>query len=321
MIVTIPLEKQNAENVEVHDLPHILSRIPNYGERPHPSKAGELAVKNLAKGVRLQRDVWALEFNFKPVRMIEVDVPRPGEKFDRKMIWYMVYFVRYLPQPRQIARPGEKAEGEAPKAEGEAPKAEGDAAQAGEEPKVEEPKAGAGGGDKLPTAVRFLPRFMLFSDQKTKAADGREISKVYLDRVIPVAMDPIRLREDPRRKLLNSVEISEKPIQLSTETEDNAVWGVATWEDIDPKTCWFSVYVQGLTNSYKIEPVVEKDDEGKETKRWQYLRKTLVLRFWRPADDKFERDREIRFGWPGRDTVATSPNQQLTGVEHLWEFK
>ncbi len=317
VIVTIPVEKQNAESVEVHDLPHILDKVGNYGERPNPNKPGELAVKNLAKGVRLPRNVWACEFNFKPMRMIEVDVPRPGEKFDRKMIWYMVYFVRYLP-PKETAKAGDpKAEAEAPKAEGEEPKAKEPKAE-GEAPKAE----GEGGGNaKLPKAVRFLPRFALFSDQKTQDADGREIPKVYLDRVIPVAMDPIRRREDPRRTLLNSVEISEKPIQVSTETEDNAVWGVAMWEDIDPNTCWFSVYVQGLTNSYKIEPMTEKDADGKETKRWQFLRKTLVLRFWRPGDDKFETDREIRYGWPGRDTVSTSPNEQLTGVEHLWEFK
>ena len=108
--------------------------------------------------------------------------------------------------------------------------------------------------------------------------------------------------------MLNSVEIAEKPIQLSTDTVDNAVWGVATWEDIDPKTVWFSVYVQGLTNAYKIETVTEKDAEGKETKRWQYLRKTLVLNFWRPGDAHFETDREIRFGQPDK-------------LEHFWEYK
>src|SRR5207247_1967252 len=81
---------------------------------------------------------------------------------------------------------------------------------------------------KLPAEMKFLPRFVLFSDQKTKTADGRQIPKAYLDRIIPVAMDPIRLREDPRRTMLNSVEISEKPIQLSTDTVDNAVWGLAT---------------------------------------------------------------------------------------------
>ena len=113
--------------------------------------------------------------------MIEVDVPRPGAKFDRKMIWYMPYFVRYVLPPKKD-KEKEKAKEEG----GEAAKAEG-----GEPAKAEaEPAA----DPKLPPAVKFLPRFMLFSDQKTKTADGREVKKVYMDRVIPVAMDPIGLR-------------------------------------------------------------------------------------------------------------------------------
>ena len=30
------------------------------------------------------------------------------------------------------------------------------------------------------------------------------------------------------------------------------VWGVATWQDVDPNNVWFSVYVEGLTNAYKF---------------------------------------------------------------------
>ena len=29
------------------------------------------------------------------------------------------------------------------------------------------------------------------------------------------------------------------------------LWGVATWEDIDPRIVRFSVYVFGLTNAYR----------------------------------------------------------------------
>ena len=41
-----------------------------------------------------RRPVWQLEFAFKPVRMIQVDVPQPSGKMQRKRIWYMVYRVR-----------------------------------------------------------------------------------------------------------------------------------------------------------------------------------------------------------------------------------
>ena len=49
----------------------------------------------------------------------------------------------------------------------------------------------------------------------------------------------------------NSVEISGQPIPLSTATEDNSVWGVATWVDVDPRIDFFSIYINGLTNAYR----------------------------------------------------------------------
>ena len=39
------------------------------------------------------------------------------------------------------------------------------------------------------------------------------------------------------------------------------VWGIVTWEDIDPRTKWFSIYVEGLTNAYRW-----KDAPGKFTR-------------------------------------------------------
>src|SRR5262245_52593446 len=47
-----------------------------------------------AKRVILRRDIWYLEFAFKPLRMIEVDVPQPSGKMQRKQIWYMAYRVK-----------------------------------------------------------------------------------------------------------------------------------------------------------------------------------------------------------------------------------
>jgi hypothetical protein len=238
------------------DLLRLLDKDRNFGERKDPKDPTKLLVRNLAKDVRIQYELWALEFNFKPVRMVQVDVPRPGAKFDRKLIWYMVYNVRNL----------------------------------GQKP------------------VKFVPRILMYTDQKVKLANGEEIPKIYADRLIPVAMAPIRRREDPRRIFLDTVEISKTEIQPSTATEDNSVWGVITWEDIDPNVDYFSIYIQGLTNAYKIETVTEKDDEGKEQEKWTYLRKTLELNFWRPGDEFFENEREIRYGQPNN-------------VEHRWVYK
>ena len=64
-------------------------------------------------------------------------------------------------------------------------------------------------------------------------------------------MDPIRLREDPNRQFLTSVEMCREIAVGET------LWGVATWEDIDPRIVRFSVYVFGLTNAYRW-----KDEPG-----------------------------------------------------------
>jgi hypothetical protein len=140
--------------------------------------------------------------------------------------------------------------------------------------------------------VRFFPLFVL---------DAPEYKKAYLDRLIPVASDAIQQKEDPNRKLLNSVEIGTKPIPVSTEREDRSVWGVATWEDLDPRIDFFSVSVQGLTNAYKwIDPpgaYTAGDPPG--TGR-VLLQRTLVLNFWRPGDEYNESERTIHYGIPGK---------------------
>ena len=46
-----------------------------------------------AKEIPFHRDMWVLKFQFKPMRMIWVDVPQPSGYMQRKPIWYMVYVV------------------------------------------------------------------------------------------------------------------------------------------------------------------------------------------------------------------------------------
>jgi hypothetical protein len=140
--------------------------------------------------------------------------------------------------------------------------------------------------------LRFIPHFVL---------EAPEYKKAYLDRIIPVAIEAIQQKEDPRRRLLNSVEISDKPIPVSTELVDHSVWGVATWEDVDPRVDAFAVYVQGLTNAYRwIDPnEAYKKGDPPGTGRL-LLQKTLVLNFWRPGDEFVEDQRIIRYGAPGK---------------------
>jgi hypothetical protein len=140
--------------------------------------------------------------------------------------------------------------------------------------------------------VRFFPQFVL---------ESQEYNRAYMDRIIPVAIRAIQEKEDPSRPLLDSVEIGSRKIPLSSELVDHSVWGVATWEDVDPRVDFFSVQIQGLTNAYQWvdAPGAFKPGDPPGAGR-TLLEKTLVLNFWRPGDEFVEDQRTIRFGSPGK---------------------
>ena len=207
-----------------------------------------------------RRPVWQLEFAFKPVRMIQVDVPQPSGKMQRKRIWYMVYRVRNTGHHLQpVAQPDEWDHE-------------------------------TYGYDRINHSIRFFPQFLLKS---------REFDKSYMDRVIPAAIRPIREREDPRLVFHNSVEISKLDILVSTPKNDRSVWGLVTWENIDPHIDFFSVYVTGLTNAFRFEDPegAFKSGDPPGTGR-SYSFRTLQLNFWRPGDAVNEHEAEIRYGIP-----------------------
>ena len=87
VIHTIYPDNDPEETFSRHDIVELLEKDPDFGERPGASP-------NLAKDVRYTHDVWGLEFRFKPVRLIEVNVPTPDGRLERKQIWYLLYSVR-----------------------------------------------------------------------------------------------------------------------------------------------------------------------------------------------------------------------------------
>jgi hypothetical protein len=224
-----------------------------------------------AKDIPIRRDVWVLDIKFKPVRMIYVDIPQPSGFMQRKLIWYMVYSVT---NTGKILHP---VEGE------DLPYETTERKQLY---KVE----------MVDKAVRFAPEFLI--EAHVRRPDQSILTKAYPDRVIPVAMGPIQTREDPNRKFLTSVDMTGEIAVGETK------WGVATWEDIDPKTFQFSVYVTGLTNSYRWTDVKEGPEAYKQGdpigKGRKMQRKILKLNFWRAGDQYFEHEEEIRYGVPGK---------------------
>ncbi len=205
-----------------------------------------------------RRDIWCLEFTFRPPRMIWVDEPQASGKMQRKLIWYMIYHVK---NTGKHLRPTKQSDGTF----------------------VVKP---------VDREVRFFPQFVL---------EAEEYKKAYLDRIIPVAIPAIQQKEDPNRKLLNSVEVGSKLIPVSTDLVDKSVWGVATWEDVDPRIDFFSIFVQGLTNAYQWDDPAGAFKTGDPPTTGRVMtEKTLMLNFWRPGDEYVEDQRIIRYGIPGK---------------------
>lgn len=255
----------------------------------------------LSKNVTFRREVWNLEFSFKPLRMIEVDVPQPSGKMQRKRIWYLVYRIDYH---------GNEFKGKA--------KLDPDT-----------------GNETFPTTIqveresrRFLPHFVLRSHEKEKE---------YLDRIIPAAREPILQREFPSSEpgmpaltadqFYNSVEITRVPIPKSEERRQHGVWGFVTWEDIDPRTDYMSIYIKGLTNAFQfLDPDGAFRAGDAPGKGREFRFKTLQLNFWRPGDTQLEHENEIRYGMPVGKTEEEKMRLNaffgvVDRVDHRWIYR
>ena len=261
-----------------------------------------------AKEVTLRRTIWNLEFSFKPMRMLYVDVPQPSNRMQRQLVWYMVYRVRNL---GKHITPVEDRE--------EVKLASGETLTVHVNYKRGETNEVEFLGRKT-TDLRFFPHFVLAST---------EYNKGYLDRVIPAALEPIKAREFPGReqKIYDSLTISEVPIKISDEKNDNSVWGVVTWTDVDPRIDYFVVYVQGLTNAYRFEDPAGAYKSGDPPGTGRKLtKKTLQLNFWRPGDTIDPNEEEIRYGC--RTDGDAAEQAKILGyyriskpLDHLWIYR
>jgi len=233
----------------------------------------------MARQVTLRREVYCLEFSFKPLRMIYLDVPQPNGRMARKLVWYMVYRVRYR------------------------------------------------GGDLRP-AADMVGSSPVYKRVEAVSYDSRRAfpmlvledhiaDKKYLDRVLPTAKQRIAIREQITAPLYDSLEITAVDIPRSSDEDAPGVWGVATWEDIDPNTDFFSVFVYGLTNAFQQEG--EGDDAP-------YKKKALRLNFYRPGDTINQLDDHVRFGVPAFQDPAEQDYvlKQFgieTRIDYEWVFR
>jgi hypothetical protein len=312
VLTTIP---PAPEAQELFTGPVALSEVPvalgglDYEPKLEPKSATAI---ERSKDVILRRPVWNLEFSFKPMRMIQVDIPQGTGRMQRKMVYYLVYRVRNL--GNHYKPKGSDAEITSLVTGAVPPPQE-------LYEKFKDVTSEVEVFGKPTTALRFFPHFVLAST---------EYHKEYLDRVIPAAIGPIKAREFPGRpeqELYNSLSISEVPIPISTDQEDHSIWGVVTWTEIDPRIDYFVVYVQGLTNAYRFEDVAGayKKGDAPGTGR-KILNKTLQLNFWRPGDTVDPHEQEIRFGAridPDREEQQRILKHYGTDkpIDYLWVYR
>lgn len=269
VLTTIAPSVDRSDAISLHPIPEILADA-SLKWKPSKWLKWESATTDptnrtlfeMAQDAPFILHAYCLEFAFKPLRMIEVDIPQPSGRLQRKTVWYLVYRVR---NTGAGLLPSIEADGELVTAE------------KGVEP------------------IRFIPELVLVSQDRD--AQDQRVRKAYLDRIVPAAMGPIERREMGGRPLLNSVEMTERQLNIESGRSQQGAWGVAVWEDVDPTMDFFSVFVGGLSNAHQWTdpPGAYKlgDNPGAGRK---FTGKTLQLNFWRPGDEYDQNEREIRFG-------------------------
>lgn len=212
-----------------------------------------------------QTNLWVLEVDFKPMRMIPVEVtdPRTGKKA-REWIWYMAY--------RAINRPVERR-----------------ADETDTEPQNDY--------DVQPQRPLFVPEFTLL----TSVTEGGP-TEILRDTIIPEAEPLIRARE--KRELKNSVSVVREIPEVTPvgAAAEDVIYGVAIWRGVDPETDFFTVFMSGFSNGYRVtrgpddKPLIE--------------RRIVMQEFWRPGDRFDQQEVEIRLkGDPTWLYVADEPKQ------------
>lgn len=286
-----------------------LQYVPNFEEKTN-------TLFERSKQHVYRRTIWGYEFSFKPLRMVDVDIPQAEGRMKRKLIWYMVYRIRNLGGHLAPAATDARIENAKPE---ENPKF-AQRYQKVDVKKVDDLK------DVFPPPA-FFPSFVLRCNQFDWDSGKGEATE-YLDKVIPAALPVIEKREQIERftgkPLFDSVTISGQKIPLSTEDEDNSVWGVAMWEDVDPRADFISIAVGGLTNANKYKEFAEPKAGEPVGKNREYLKKNLILLFWRPSDTIAQSEKEIRFGFPTDPDVEARALKVFgltSPVDYYWDYR
>jgi hypothetical protein len=179
---------------------------------------------------RDKQGIWVLDFAFKPLRMMPVEVPGKG----RRQVHYLAYrIVNRTGAPRDL-----------------------------------------------------VPQFIMLTDT----------GKRYEESVIPKAVRNIQLREEPEITFLGAVENAGVIPPSTRAGVDDAVYGVAIWDGVDPAADRMNIYVRGLSDGYVETPAT---GGGKPTIKYKTLRIDLIRR----GDDRDLNEKEIELAEPPYEWV------------------
>jgi hypothetical protein len=112
---------------------------------------------------------------------------------------------------------------------------------------------------------KFAPNFIMVNERGQK----------FEDEVVPEAVPAVQLREDPTIPVLGAVDIIGTIPPSTQPNVDDVVFGVACWENWDPKSDRFSIYVRGLSDG-RVE--VPAAGVAKPTVRYKTLRIDFIRR-------------------------------------------
>ncbi len=278
---TIPLGREEKETFAEHDIVELVPGVPDLEWNPQEVEKTK-TLYHKSQNVLFRRGVWEFQFHFKPLRMIQVDVPQLDGKMKRELIWYMVY---------RVTNPG----GHNTPVAGEPTKFAGGTYTIEQVNEYSQLTANIG-------QYYFTPIFLLRT-HGTEELKVDQSTVQYFDEIIPAARRAIYLRERPAcefREFHDTVTISSEPVPVSQDRQKFSRWGVVMWRGIDPTVDFVTIQIMGLTNAYQwADPAgAFKPGDPPGTGRL-FVYKTLQLNFYRPGDEFAAREQEIQFGVDG----------------------
>jgi hypothetical protein len=157
-----------------------------------------------------------------------------------------------------------------------------------------------------------MPRFLLQADE----VDGTPVAS-WQDEVNASIQNAVFFREMGRRglnlKLFNSVEglqeIGDPVPANDPDALQKAVYGVAVWRNVDDKADFFTVYMSGFSNAYRISAGADGQNIFEE--------KVIVQKFKRPGDEFKQEELEYQL-----INVADLDNDGQNETRYpLWQYR